>query len=71
MLCLLFCFSEIESAIQLYLEVPSNTLRFMSFSGALSRNNVTFGTELLCPSVTICEPGSKSAAFQLKRRRPW
>lgn len=71
MLRLLFCFSEIGSAIQPYLEVPSSALRFMSFSGALSRNNVTFETELSCPSVTISEPGSNCVAFQLEQRRPW
>lgn len=61
-----FCFNEIENVIQPYLEVPSSTLRFMSFSGALSRNNVAFETELLSPSVTVCEPGSNWEVFQLK-----
>jgi len=62
MLCLLLCFGEIGSAIQPYLEIPSNAFRLRSFSIALSRNNVICETALFCPSVTICEQ-DKSCHF--------
>lgn len=65
MLCLVLCFSETGSAIQPYLEIPYSALRFMSFSIALSRNNILCETALLCPSITTCEPRTNYVVFQL------
>ena len=65
MLCVVLCFSEIGSAIQPYLEIPSSALRFMSYSVAWSRNNVIRGKALLCPSITVCEPETNHVVFQL------